>query len=453
MWLEVVYFSRLLSSRLTMPSEASPPPETTPTSGCRGPGPSSKCNHVAALYDDKLLLVFGRTSKSKYLNDLYSLDFETMMWSRIKWYIVGSGSRKKQSTIQEAKSKKDTLKAHAQSAKTATKVSEMLVNVNTSSALSAFEKMEEKVMSMESRAETLNQLPSDDLEGKFQYHLQDSQFSPYLRQHQKGFENMPTKRQDEDQQTHNISPSTAYSQPWWHGIGNGVMSSFGETNGVIKFGDKLQTTSDDVVEDTDSPTGLNINNCQEQEQVKQVETSSLMEIVLTSNLYQDPHYAGMMTYGTQTHPNLHRMPLPLQMEEEPVYVNAKQYHGILRRRQSRAKAEMEKKVIKSKKPYLHESRHQHAMRRARGCGGRFLNTKKVSDDMDTNSVHQKEPKSGLVVRSSDHLSTNFHGSSSIFEDMLKKNSSSNDNHDDHHETRITNEKRDELDVVFPVCGC
>ncbi|XP_042486891.1 probable membrane-associated 30 kDa protein, chloroplastic isoform X2 [Macadamia integrifolia] len=78
-----------------------------------------------------------------------------------------SNTRLLESKIQEAKSKKDTLKARAQSAKTASKVSEMLGNVNTSSALSAFEKMEEKVLAMESQAEALGQLTTDDLEGKF----------------------------------------------------------------------------------------------------------------------------------------------------------------------------------------------------------------------------------------------------------------------------------------------
>ncbi|CAA7401289.1 unnamed protein product [Spirodela intermedia] len=114
-------------------------------------------------------------------------------------------------------------------------------------------------------------------------------------------------------------------------------------------------------------------------------TDSFQSVTYIPCAYMDPFYgSGMVGYGphSMVHPQVgasapSRVPLPNELSEDgPIYVNAKQYHAILRRRQLRAKLEAKNKLIKGRKPYLHESRHLHAMKRVRGSGGRFLKTKK-----------------------------------------------------------------------------
>lgn len=72
-----------------------------------------------------------------------------------------------ESKISEAKTKKDMLKARAQAATANEQLQNALGRVGTSSAMGAFERMEEKVALAEARSQTAQELAGTDLESQF----------------------------------------------------------------------------------------------------------------------------------------------------------------------------------------------------------------------------------------------------------------------------------------------
>ncbi|CAA2998431.1 nuclear transcription factor Y subunit A-1-like isoform X1 [Olea europaea var. sylvestris] len=230
-----------------------------------------------------------------------------------------------------------------------------------------------------------------------------------------------------DSHLYNVSESLVHAQPWCNITGSfntsimrhnysdlssmdQSMDSQSQSEGGINEEDNVIKQSEGTICETPDRNYGQVDQIFQQDSAairrsgdKQPPQPELVghSIACAMNPY-DPYGGMMAAYSQPSVPIIYdvhhtRMMLPMEMAQEPVYVNAKQYHGILRRRQSRAKAELEKKLIKARKPYLHESRHQHALRRARGSGGRFAK----KSDADTS----KETRSGSAISTQSLTST------------------------------------------------
>jgi phage shock protein A len=91
-----------------------------------------------------------------------SLDQQTTQVETLKRNLIQLESK-----ISEAKTKKEMLKARITAAKAQEQLQGMVRGMNTSSAMSAFERMEEKVLMQEARAQSAAELAGADLETQF----------------------------------------------------------------------------------------------------------------------------------------------------------------------------------------------------------------------------------------------------------------------------------------------
>ncbi|KAJ1379077.1 hypothetical protein SESBI_47216, partial [Sesbania bispinosa] len=174
--------------------------------------------------------------------------------------------------------------------------------------------------------------------------------------------------------------SSATSAPWWSAA-FGSQSVYGESCGQMKpFSLEPPTCVDQLAASKQSnrgaeqvlgkghPTQFTIfpDDCEVSGDAQKPHTTISLQSSLTDNTrtrfelgfsqpmvcakypYTDQFYGLFSTYGPQLSGRI-MLPLNMTSDDGPIYVNAKQYHGIIRRRQSRAKAVLDHKLIKRRK--------------------------------------------------------------------------------------------------------